>query len=86
MAEAASKLYLSPSYLSRLFAANMQESFSRYLMRHRITLAKKMMRDPANKMYKIALAVGYSDLAHFSKAFKIIEGVSPRKYRESGML
>lgn len=82
LADAASRLFLSPSYLSRLFAADMNESFSRYLMRYRVSIAKEQMKNPNAKMYEIALSVGYSDLAHFSKAFKLIEGIAPGKYRE----
>lgn len=82
LADVSAMLYISPSYLSRLFASEMDESFSRYLMRYRINIAKEKLRNPEAKLYTIAESVGYSDLAHFSKAFKLIEGVSPGKYRK----
>ena len=82
LADVTAMLYISPSYLSRLFASEMDETFSRYLMRYRINIAKEKLRNPEAKLYTIAESVGYSDLAHFSKAFKLIEGVSPGKYRK----
>lgn len=82
LSDVSTTLYISPSYLSRLFASEMDESFSRYLMRYRINIAKEKLRNPEAKLYAIAESVGYSDLAHFSKAFKLIEGVSPGKYRK----
>lgn len=82
LSEASELLFISSSYLSRLFASEIKESFSRYLMRYRMAVAKEKMSNPKYKMYEIALSVGYSDLAHFSKAFKTIEGISPGKYRE----
>lgn len=82
LADASGRLFISSSYLSRLFAAEMGESFSRYLMRYRVEIAKKQLCNPKNRLYEIAEAVGYSDLSHFSKAFKLIEGVSPGRYRE----
>lgn len=82
LSEASELLFISSSYLSRLFASEIKESFSRYLMRYRIAVAKEKMNNQQYKMYEIALSVGYSDLAHFSKAFKTIEGISPGKYRE----
>lgn len=82
LSDVSATLYISPSYLSRLFASEMDESFSRYLMRYRINIAKEKLRNPEAKLYAIAESVGYSDLAHFSKAFKLIEGISPGKYRK----
>ena len=79
--KAAEQIYVSSTYLSRIFANEMNESFSRYLVRYRIQKAKEMMMDPQYKLYEIAQAVGYSDISHFSKAFKQIEGCSPQHYR-----
>ncbi len=79
--KAAEQIYVSSTYLSRVFASEMNESFSRYLVRYRIQKAKEMMTDPQYKLYEIALAVGYADISHFSKAFKQIEGCSPQQFR-----
>ena len=81
LTEAANRAFVSPSYLSKLFASEMQVSFSRYLMCYRIGIAKKLLQGNGSKLYEIALSVGYSDVAHLSKAFKTIEGISPGQYK-----
>ncbi|MDR0518765.1 MAG: response regulator [Clostridiales Family XIII bacterium] len=81
LTNAAKKLYVSPTYLSRTFTAERGETFSRYLQKYRMAMAKKLLKDPQYKIYTIAKMVGYSDVAHFSKAFKQIEGVSPMKFK-----
>lgn len=81
LTDAANRAFVSASYLSKLFASEMQMSFSRYLMCYRIGIAKKLLLDSNNKLYSIALRVGYSDVAHLSKAFKTVEGISPGQYK-----
>ncbi|MDR2888273.1 MAG: helix-turn-helix transcriptional regulator, partial [Lachnospiraceae bacterium] len=75
-------LYISPAYLSRIFSAEMQKPFSQYLRNYRITIAQKLLREGRLKIYEVAAQVGYSDVAHFSKSFKQITGVTPIHYRE----
>jgi two-component system response regulator YesN len=77
----ADRLYISPTHLSRLFAAEKGVTFSHYVQRYRMTVAKQLLADPQYKIYNVARMVGYSDVAHFSKAFKQQEGMSPLKYR-----
>jgi AraC-like DNA-binding protein len=81
LASTAEKLYVSPTYLSRTFAAERGETFSRYLQKYRMKMAKEFLLDPQYKIYTVAKMVGYSDVAHFRKAFKQIEGVSPMKFK-----
>ena len=59
----------------------MQVSKTCYLMCYRIGIAKKLLQGNGSKLYEIALSVGYSDVAHLSKAFKTIEGISPGQYK-----
>jgi AraC-like DNA-binding protein len=40
-----------------------------------------MLRDPDAKVTDIAHTLGYSDSAHFARAFRRIAGVNPRVYR-----
>ena len=81
LTEAANRAFVSPSYLSKLFASEMQVSLSRYLMCYRIGIAKKLLQGNGSKLYETALSVGYSDVAHLSKAFKTIEGILPGQYK-----
>ncbi len=81
LADAAEQLYVTPAYLSRIFAVEMKDTFSRYVQKYRMKVAKKLLLDPQYKIYNIAQMVGYSDVAHFSKAFKQVERLSPLDYR-----
>lgn len=81
LTEAASRMYITPSYLSRIFATEMKETFSHFVLKYRIQIAKELLLDPQYKVYDVANLVGYSDIANFSKAFKQIEGISPIKFK-----
>ena len=48
----------------------------------RFRLARKMLHDKNFSITGIAFELGYSDGAHFSRAFRRMTGLSPRSYRE----
>jgi len=81
LSEVAQHIYISPAYLSKIFSSEMQETFSQYLLSYRINRAKELLRSTHDKVYEIALQVGYSDTAHFSKLFKQFTGQTPNQYR-----
>ena len=81
LSQVANHLYITPTYLSKLFSTEMQESFSQYLISHRMKIAKELLRDTHHKVYEVAAQVGYTDIAHFSKIFKRITGQTPKEYR-----
>jgi len=77
----AQHIYITPAYLSKVFSAEMEDTFSHYLLTYRIDKAKALLRNTHDKVYEVALQVGYSDTAHFSKLFKQITGQTPCQYR-----
>jgi len=79
----ASRLYISPNYLSRLFKKKTGEGCNAYIIRKRIERAKYLLESTSLPSGKIASAVGYQDINYFSIAFKKHVGISPTKYRES---
>ena len=44
--------------------------------------ARNLLRDTDSKIIDIALSSGYTDPAHFTRAFRRISGVTPRQFRE----
>lgn len=72
---------LSASHFSRLFKQTIGQSPYQFLMSYRIEQAKKMLDNPNALMIDIAMDCGFSDQAHFSRVFKKIEGITPKKYR-----
>lgn len=47
----------------------------------RFNLAIPLLNDESNSITAISYELGYSNVAHFSRAFKRITGMSPRSYR-----
>lgn len=79
----ADSLFVSSSYLSRIFLRETGENFSTYLTRKRINEAKSMLENSNMKMYMIAQKVGYTSQHYFSNIFKKTTGISPADYRKN---
>jgi two-component system response regulator YesN len=75
---------LSRSYISDLYGKETNESLSEALTRIRINKAKEMLRIGELKIYEIAQTVGFLDAKVFAKAFKRLEGCTPREYESEG--
>lgn len=71
---------LSRSYISDLYGKETDESLSEALTRIRISKAKELLRKGEHKIYEIAEAVGFLDAKVFAKAFRRLEGCSPREF------
>ena len=56
-------------------------SFSRLIDEVRFAMATRWLEDPHLKMIDVAFELGYSDPAHFTRAFRRWTGVSPREFR-----
>jgi AraC-like DNA-binding protein len=77
----ASAVHLSASHFSRLFRANVGMSPMEWLWEKRLLQATQLLRDTRMSMLDISAAVGYADVATFSKAFKRWIGMTPTVYR-----
>lgn len=75
-------LNISPRYLSKLFYESTNLTILQYLNIYRINQAIYLMTNTNNSLTDISLNVGLGDIQHFSKLFKNIIGVNPRKYRQ----
>ncbi len=74
-------VYLSRSYLSRIFKQEMSCSLTAYISRLRIEKSKELLLDNKINIVDIAYMVGFEDQSYFTKVFKQLCGVSPGKYR-----
>ncbi len=83
LADVADKTYVSQWHLSKLINGHTGKSFSELLNHIRIESAKNLLRDPSLRIGDISEAVGFMDVAHFSKVFKKLEGISANEYRNS---
>src|SRR5690606_34431737 len=57
-------------------------SFRDISLRVRIGRAKAMIEADEAPIAQVAVAVGYSDQAHFTRAFKLITGRTPQEFRQ----
>jgi AraC-like DNA-binding protein len=79
----AGALRLSPRYLQKIFA-DRGETLSRVIKARRIAEARRLLecgeaRKPS--VAQVAYAVGFDDVAHFSRAFREVTGMAPSAYR-----
>ena len=81
--DVAEHVYVSTSYLSRMFKKELGKNFVDYLNGLRIEKAKELLMDPRYKTYEVAEIVGIPDAHYFSRLFKKYEGLSPTEYRDS---
>ena len=58
-------------------------SSGKFLRNLRMEQAARLLRESKVNVSQVAYKVGYTDLAHFSTAFKIHFGQSPSEYAES---
>lgn len=79
----AKMVYLSPSYLSRIFKQETGELFNVYINRIRIEKSKALLPNGSLHLADIAVAVGFEDQSYFTKVFKRVVGVTPNRYRDS---
>lgn len=78
----ANSLYVNPKYLGALFKKETGKSFIDYVTFVRMERAKMLLRNPALKIYEVAVLLGYNDVDYFSKVFKKLTSESPSFYRE----
>lgn len=82
LSKAANSVYMSPSYLSRLFREQTGESFSEYVTRRKMEVARCLLEEGKKKVYEVAIAVGYTDPAYFGRVFRQYFNVTPNDYRK----
>lgn len=81
----ANALYVSPCHLSKVLNKNIGKSFTDILNETRCFHAKEMLRNPAFRICDVSEMVGFSDVAHFSRVFKKMTGVSANEYRNKNL-
>ncbi len=79
--DVAAALGYSPSYLSRLVTRHLGRPLSEQIHSRRMEAAKQLLEDPDLSVGAVAEHLGYSDPAHFTRAFNRATGLSPKAYR-----
>jgi AraC-like DNA-binding protein len=79
LGELAARCHVDSAYLCRLFGRFERESPYHRLMRLKMNHAAARMQAPGTLVKQVAAELGFDDPYHFSRAFKRIFGLSPRK-------
>jgi AraC-like DNA-binding protein len=74
---------LSKSHYGRAFKASMGMSPHQWLLNARVDRAKHYLLAGQMPLSEIALAVGFTDQAHFTHTFSRIEGIGPRSWQRT---
>lgn len=81
LSDVAEHVYVSQWHLSKLINRFAKQSFFDLLNDRRIQRAREMLADPMFRVSEVAYAVGYADVAHFSRIFKKETGKTPVEFR-----
>ena len=82
-AQVAKAMFISESYLSKLFRWNLNTSFGEYLSYLRIRKAMHLLKSTDLKIYEVSEQVGFSDHRYFATMFRKYVGISPSQYKYS---
>ncbi|GKU27445.1 helix-turn-helix transcriptional regulator [Clostridium folliculivorans] len=79
----ASNCNFSPYYCSVIFHKYFGETMKSYGQKRRLVCAANELKDTNNRIVEIAIKYGYSSQEAFSRAFSLMFGVSPKRFREN---
>lgn len=76
-------LYISPSYVSKVFSRTIKCKFREYINVLKVNRAKRLLKKKEMKMVGVMMACGFKNQSTFNRIFLDIVGVTPREYRKS---
>jgi two-component system response regulator YesN len=79
--EIAGQVHFSPAYLNAVFKMETGITVKQYLIDTRMSVAKRMLKNPGARITDIAADCGYSNANYFSKAFRENTGLSPGEFK-----
>ena len=77
----ADELYISQSYVSKIFASKLKYRFREYINELRISYAKKLLSESELKIVDVMLECGFKNQSSFNRIFSQICSLSPSEYR-----
>lgn len=83
LAQLSESVNTNSSYLSKLFKAEVSMTLTEYISRARIEQAMEYLKSGNMKIQDVALAVGYTDTAYFTRCFRKRTGLSPTEFQKT---
>lgn len=77
----ADALYISQSYVSKVFSKKLRYSFREYINSLRISKVQSLLRDTDKKILQIMSECGFQNQSSFNRVFRDLTGLSPKEYR-----
>lgn len=81
LSKVAQEVFLSPSYLSRIFKKVLDVNFIDYVNNRKIAIASEKLALTKLPVNYIANQIGFSQTSYFTKIFKQRTGLTPSEYR-----
>lgn len=78
----ADNFMVSCGHLSRLYRKETGVSLISAINTRRIEVAKRLLKDPRNRVFEVARAVGIEEPTYFTHLFTQVTGVSPSAFRK----
>lgn len=77
------RLFISQSYISKVFSSRLKYNFREYINELRISKAKDLLKKTDMKIINVMLECGFRNQSSFNRIFGEMCGTSPREYRNS---
>lgn len=84
MEKLAEHVHLTSDYAGKLFKKGTGETVKSYLMRKRMEKARELLRNSDKSISEICFETGYDSPSYFINIFRKYNGMTPKKYRDSG--
>jgi AraC family transcriptional regulator len=81
--EIAREVEVHPAHLARTFRGCFQVSMGAYVRRLRLEWVALQLARSETSLARLALAAGFADQSHFTRAFKQYSGLTPSAYRRT---
>ena len=79
----ADALYISPSYVSKIFAQKLHYGFREYINALRVHKAQALLKERNKKIFQIMTECGFQNQSSFNRIFREVCGISPREFRNA---
>jgi len=82
LADAASSVFMSPKYLSRLFKKNARIGFARFKLNVKMDKAKELLTGTGFTVNQVSEKLGFQNPESFMRIFKKVVRMTPTDYRK----